>query len=235
MMAPGALRLQNRGRSPGRWAVLPACGPRCGHRAWTGTGRQPRCALYSSAVSAVSEPAGKNRPEVTVRRLDALSARRHLDDLADLLVDAVEGGSSVSFVAPLAHYEARDWFAGVLHEMELGRRVVLAAFLGDRLVGCAQLVLAWQSNATHRAEVQKMVVHRSARRMGIGALLMHRLEVEARALGRTLLILDTETGSDAEHLYSHMGWTRVGVYPDYAMRPDGSGLRPTSLWYRRLD
>jgi GNAT superfamily N-acetyltransferase len=186
-------------------------------------------------VSAVSKPAGKSRPEVTVRRLDALSARRHLDDLADLLVDAVEGGASVSFVAPLAHYEARDWFAGVLHEMELGRRVVLAAFLGDRLVGCAQLVLAWQSNATHRAEVQKMVVHRSARRQGIGALLMHRLEVEARALGRTLLILDTETGSDAEQLYSHMGWTRVGVFPDYAMRPDRSGLRPTSLWYRRLD
>ncbi len=190
---------------------------------------------YSLVVSAMPEPSGTTRPEVTVRRLDAPSARRHLDDLADLLVDAVEAGASVSFVAPLAHYEARDWFAGVLHEMDLGRRVVLAAFLGDRLVGCVQLVLAWQSNATHRAEVQKMLVHRDARRRGVGALLLQRLEAEARALGRTLLVLDTETGSDAEHLYSHMGWIRVGVYPDYAMRPDGSGLRPTSLWYRRLD
>lgn len=186
-------------------------------------------------MSALPEPITKSRPEVVIRRLDAISARRHLDELADLLVDAVEGGASVSFVAPLAHYEARDWFAGVLHEMELGRRVVLAAMLGGRVVGCAQLVLAWQSNATHRAEVQKMLVHRSARRMGIGARLMRRLEVEARALGRTLLILDTETGSDAEHLYSHMGWVRVGVIPDYAMRPDRAGLRPTSLWYRRLD
>jgi GNAT superfamily N-acetyltransferase len=119
--------------------------------------------------------------------------------------------------------------------MDLGRRVVLAAFLDDRLVGCVQLMLSWQSNATHRAEVQKMLVHRSARRLGVGARLMKQLEVEARALGRTLLILDTETGSDAEHLYAHLGWIKVGVIPDYAMRPDRSGLRPTSLWYRRLD
>jgi GNAT superfamily N-acetyltransferase len=80
-----------------------------------------------------------------------------------------------------------------------------------------------------------MLVHRSARRLGVGARLMKQLEVEARALGRTLLILDTETGSDAEQLYAHMGWIKVGVIPDYAMRPDRSGLRPTSLWYRRLD
>jgi GNAT superfamily N-acetyltransferase len=181
------------------------------------------------------EPVPEGRVDVVIRRLDAISARRHLDELADLLVDAVEGGASVSFIAPLAHYEARDWFAGVLHEMELGRRVVLAAFMGGRVVGSAQLVLAWQANATHRAEVQKMLVHRSARRRGIGARLMRRLEAEARALGRTLLILDTETGSDAEQLYSHLGWCRVGVIPDYAMRPDGSGLRPASLWYRRLE
>jgi len=186
-------------------------------------------------VTAVPEPAAGRRPEVVIRRLDALSARRHLDDLADLLVDSVEGGASVSFVAPLAHYEARDWFAGVLNEMDLGRRVVLAAFLDERLVGCVQLVPSWQSNATHRAEVQKMLVHRSARRLGVGARLMKQLEIEARALGRTLLILDTEMGSDAEHLYAHMGWIKVGVIPDYAMRPDRSGLRPTSLWYRRLD
>jgi hypothetical protein len=87
---------------------------------------------------------------VVIRRLDALSARRHLDDLADLLVDSVEGGASVSFVAPLAHYEARDWFAGVLNEMDLGRRVVLAAFLDDRLVGCVQLMLSWQSSTRRR-------------------------------------------------------------------------------------
>ena len=190
--------------------------------------------MYPSAVTALPEPTVRGRPEVAIRRLDSVSARRHLDDLADLLVDSVEGGASVSFLAPLAHYEARDWFAGVLHEMDLGRRVLLAAFLGNRLVGCAQLVLAWQANAAHRAEVQKMMVHRSARRMGVGARLMRQVEVEARALGRTLLILDTETGSDAEHLYSHLGWIKVGVIPDYAMRPDGSGLRPTSLWYRRI-
>ena len=118
-------------------------------------------------MTALPEPTARGRPEVVIRRLDSVSARRHLDDLADLLVDSVEGGASVSFLAPLAHYEARDWFAGVLHEMDLGRRVVLAAFLGNLVVGCAQLVLAWQANATHRAEVQKMLVHRSARRIGL--------------------------------------------------------------------
>ena len=123
--------------------------------------------MYPSAVTALPEPTVRSRPEVVIRRLDSVSARRHLDDLADLLVDSVEGGASVSFLAPLAHYEARDWFAGVLHEMDLGRRVVLAAFLGNLVVGCAQLVLAWQANATHRAEVQKMLVHRSARRIGL--------------------------------------------------------------------
>jgi GNAT superfamily N-acetyltransferase len=185
-------------------------------------------------MTAIRDPGRETDDEVTIRRLDALSARRHLDELAELLVDGVAGGASLSFVAPLSRYEARDWFAGVLHEMELGRRVVLAAFLGGRLVGCAQLVLAWQSNAGHRGEVQKMIVHQSVRRRGIGARLMRQLEAEARNLGRTLLVLDTETGSDAEHLYAHLGWIKVGVVPDYAMRPDGSGLRPTSFWYRRL-
>ncbi len=186
-------------------------------------------------MGAMPEPAAVRRTEVVVRRLDPVGLRRHLDELADLLVDAVESGASVSFLAPLSHAEARHWFAATLTEMELGRRVVLAAFMGGRLVGCAQLVLAWQANASHRAEVQKMLVHRAARRRGIGARLMRRLEAEARTLGRTLLVLDTETGSDAEHLYSHLGWTRVGVIPDYAMRPDRSGLRPTSLWYRSID
>jgi GNAT superfamily N-acetyltransferase len=186
-------------------------------------------------VSAMPEPLAARRPELVIRRLDATAVRRHLDELADLLVDAVESGASVSFLAPLSHAEARQWFAATLSEVELGRRVVCAAFTGGRVVGCAQLVLAWQANASHRAEVQKMLVRRAARRRGIGARLMRRLEAEARAMGRTLLLLDTETGSDAEHLYSHLGWTRVGVIPDYAMRPDRSGLRPTSLWYRRLD
>lgn len=190
-------------------------------------------------MSAMPDPAvvrrAGRRPDVVIRRLDSPAVRRHLDELADLLVDTVESGASVSFLAPLPHAEARRWWETALAEMELGRRVVLAAFTGGRVVGCAQLVLAWQANASHRAEVQKMLVRRAARRQGIGARLMRRLEAEARALGRTLLVLDTETGSDAEHLYSHLGWTRVGVIPDYAMRPDRSGLRPTSLWYRRLD
>src|SRR5207302_6384685 len=100
-------------------------------------------------------------------------------------------------------------------------RLVVAAVAEGRLVGTVQVNLALPPNQPHRGEIAKLLVHRSARRRGIAQLLMQRAEAEARAAGKTLLVLDAVTGGDAERLYTRLGWTRVGVIPDYALFPDG--------------
>ena len=98
------------------------------------------------------------------------------------------------------------------------------------LVGTVQVVLALPPNQPHRAEIAKLLVHRSARRRGIAELLMERAEAEARVEGKTLLVLDTVTGDDAERLYERLGWTRVGVIPGYALYPDGRPCDTTVFW-----
>ena len=115
-------------------------------------------------------------------------------------------------------------------EVEQGRRLLLAAFAGEELVGTVQVALAMQPNSPHRAEIAKLLVHRSARRRGIAQLLMERAEAEARAEGKTLLVLDTVTGDAAERLYERLGWTRVGVIPGYALYPDGRPCDTTVFW-----
>jgi GNAT superfamily N-acetyltransferase len=144
-----------------------------------------------------------------------------LDGLAAVLVDCVEGGASVSYMAPFSHEQARDAFDVVAEDVDQGRRLLLAAFLNGDVVGTVQVVLAVPPNQPHRAEIAKLLVHRSARRRGIAQLLMERAEAEARAEGKTLLVLDTVTGDSAERLYLRLGWTRVGVIPGYALYPDG--------------
>jgi GNAT superfamily N-acetyltransferase len=156
--------------------------------------------------------------QVVIRRLGAGEARAHLDGLAAVLADCVAGGASVSYMAPFSH------------EVERGRRLLLAAFAGEELVGTVQVVLATPPNQPHRAEIAKLLVRRSARRRGIAALLMERAEAEARAEGRTLLVLDTVTGDAAELLYERLGWTRVGVIPGYALYPDGRPCDTTVFW-----
>lgn len=172
-------------------------------------------------------------PEVEIRRLDAADARANLDGLAAVLVDCVEGGASVGYLLPFSHEEARAVYAGYADEVERGRRLLLAAFVDGALVGTVQVVFAPHPNQPHRADVARMLVHRSARRRGLGARLMEAAEREARATGKTLLVLDTVTGDDAERLYERLGWTRVGVIPGYALYPDG---RPcdTTVFFKRL-
>lgn len=165
-----------------------------------------------------------------IRRLDAAEARSHLDALAAVLADCVEGGASVGYLAPFSHADARIAFEGFAAEVEAGRRLLLAAFLGGELIATAQLVLALPPNQPHRAEVARVLVRRSVRRRGIAALLMARLEDEARAAGRTLLVLDAVTGGDAERLYGRLGWQRVGVIPGYALFPDGRPCDTTYFW-----
>jgi GNAT superfamily N-acetyltransferase len=168
--------------------------------------------------------------EIEIRRLTSAELHEHLDGLAGVLFDCVAGGASVSYMAPFSHEDARGVFEAFAAEAEQGRRLILAAFADGDLVGTVQVILALPPNQPHRAEIAKLLVHRSARRRGIAQLLMERAEAEARAEGKTLLVLDTVTGDAAEHLYERMGWTRVGVIPGYALYPDGRPCDTTVFW-----
>ena len=170
---------------------------------------------------------------VEVVRLDATSFARAVGELAELLVDAVAGGASVGFLPPFGLAQATAWWHTLQQDVARGAIVVLAARAGGGIVGTAQLRLAQLPNARHRAEVAKVLVHRSARRRGIARALMNELDRIARAEARSLLVLDTLTGSEGERLYEALGWTKAAVIPDYAMYSD-EGLRPTTIFYRLL-
>ncbi|GJG89140.1 N-acetyltransferase [Gemmatimonadetes bacterium T265] len=180
------------------------------------------------------DPASADASTV-VRRLTAVEARDRAAALADVLLDCVAGGASVSFMAPLARETADAFWTGVASGVGAGDRILLVA--EDRatgaVLGTVQVVFAWPENQPHRGDVAKMLVRRAARRRGVGARLMRAAEAAARDAGRTLLVLDTVTGSDAERLYARLGWTRVGVVPDYALWPDGRPCDAT-FFYKSL-
>jgi GNAT superfamily N-acetyltransferase len=167
---------------------------------------------------------------IEIRRLSAPELPAHLDDLAAVLADCVAGGASVSYMAPFTHHQAREAFQAMAPEVDRGRRILLAAFAGARLVGTVQVILALPPNQPHRAEIAKLLVHREARNRGVARLLMERADAEARAEGRTLLVLDTVTGGTADRLYSRLGWTRVGEIPGFALYPDGRLCGSTIFW-----
>jgi GNAT superfamily N-acetyltransferase len=167
---------------------------------------------------------------IEIRKLAADEAHAHLDALAGVLLDCVEGGASVSYMAPFSAEDARAALAGFVAEAERGRRLVLAAFDDGELVGTVQVILALPPNQPHRGEIAKLLVRRSARRRGIARRLMEHAEQEARSEGKTLLVLDTVTGDPAESLYQAMGWNRVGVIPGYALYPDGRPCATTIFW-----
>ncbi|MFF8926343.1 GNAT family N-acetyltransferase [Streptomyces longwoodensis] len=168
-----------------------------------------------------------------VTRLHGDRLRSAVGALADLLVDTVAGGASVGFLAPLDRDGAVAWWTERAAAAADGRLAVWAAYDGDRVVGTVGLALPDKPNSRHRAELVKLMVHRDARGRGLGRRLLAVAEESAAADGFTLLHLDTETDSPAEHLYRGAGWTRAGVIPDYAAAPDGV-LRPTTLYYKRL-
>lgn len=160
--------------------------------------------------------------------------RAHQPALIGLLRDVVDGGASVNFIAPLETQVAATFWERVANEVERGERVVLIAVQAGEIAGCAHLVLAMQPNGRHRAEVQKMLVHSRFRRRGLGRALLTAAEDEARRLGRTLLVLDTERDSSGEKLYTACGWTRVGSIPSFAMNYNGTQLIDTVFFYRLL-
>jgi GNAT superfamily N-acetyltransferase len=157
-----------------------------------------------------------------------------LAGLAGVLVDCVEGGASVSFMSPLRPDQALGFFRGVAASVAAGDTVLLAARLDGRVVGTVQLGLDTPPNQPHRADIKKMLVHRSARGRGIGAALMARVEEEARLRGRWLLVLDTVPGENGHRLYLRSGWQQTGIVPDYALFPDGR-LCDTAIMWKRLD
>ncbi|HJR50730.1 MAG TPA: GNAT family N-acetyltransferase [Gemmatimonadales bacterium] len=171
-----------------------------------------------------------------VRRLGAGEARERVAELSAVLIDCVEGGASVSFMAPLTRERADAFWRRVADGVASGDRLLLVAEdqSSGEIVGTVQLVFAIPENQSHRADVAKMLVRRSARKHGLGARLLRGAEAAALAAGKTLLVLDTVTGGDAERLYQRMGWTRVGVVPDYALWPDGR-LCDTTFFYKRLN
>jgi len=167
---------------------------------------------------------------IEIRRLEGAELQAQLDSLAGVLADCVAGGASVSYLAPFSEAQARAEFEAMAAEAERGRRVLLGAFAEGRLVGTVQVILALPPNQPHRGDIAKLLVHRSARKRGIAELLMERAEAEARAEGKTLLVLDAVTGDAAERLYARLGWTKVGVIPGYALYPDGRPCDTTIFW-----
>lgn len=173
------------------------------------------------------------RPSAVLRRLGAAEAAARSGDLAALLIACVEGGASVSFMAPLARARAEAFWGEVAAGVGRGERLLLVAQdPAGGLLGTVQVVLAQPENQPHRGDLAKMLVHPAARRRGVGAALMRAAEAAARAAGKTLLVLDTAS-PEAERLYAREGWIRVGLVPDYALLPDG---RPcdTTFFYKPL-
>lgn len=168
---------------------------------------------------------------VTLRRI-AAGDTAVVDPLADLLIDAVHSGASVGFLTPLAAVTAQGYWRGVLQSV--GDALLLwVAELDGRIVGSVQLALCEKENGRHRGEVQKLFVHRSARGHGIATQLMQAAESAARGRQRTLLVLDTLLGSEAEDVYRHLGWSRAGEIPQYAAAPDGA-IFPTVVYFKVL-
>ncbi|MBR0664068.1 GNAT family N-acetyltransferase [Roseomonas hellenica] len=170
---------------------------------------------------------------LTIRALDAIEAEARLGELADILVDAVAHGASVNFMAGFSWGEADAYWRGQLPGIADGSKRLLVGDDGRRLVATVMLIHAQQPNAPHRAEIGKMLVFSSARRQGLGRRLLAAAEDAARAAGRTLLMLDTETGSAGDRLYRSCGWIEVGRVPDHAFRPDGR-LAETTLFRKVL-
>jgi GNAT superfamily N-acetyltransferase len=168
----------------------------------------------------------------TVRRLERIVAAQ-LDQLAEVLCDCVEGGASVNFMRPMTLARAEAFWRTVDQGLARGDRALIVAEDGEgRIVGTAQAIWAPQENQPHRADIAKMLVHRRARRMGVGAAVLEAAERAARDAGKTVLVLDTASDS-AERLYARSGWQRVGLIPDYALLPDGA-FCDTVVFYKKL-
>jgi len=181
-------------------------------------------------MSALSPVAASTATHI--RRLSAPSAEE-LAGLADVLIDCVEGGASVSYMLPLSRERAHSFWRRVAEGVARQERALLVAEDDAGIVGTVQLVFDLPENQPHRADLAKMLVHRRARRRGLGEALMRAAEQLGRDCGKTLLVLDTVTGGDAERLYARLGWQKSGVIPNYALWPHG-GFCDTTYFYKAI-
>ena len=170
---------------------------------------------------------------IQIRLLQTIGDRE-IQGLSDVLIDCVEAGASVSFMLPMTRAKAEAFWRSTSASVARGERVVLAAEdAAGTIVGTVQVIWAQPENQPHRGDIAKMLVHRRARRQGVGAALLAAAERSAVDAGKTLLVLDTVTGSDAERMYARQGWQRCGEIPNYALWPDGTPC-PTTIFFKFL-
>jgi GNAT superfamily N-acetyltransferase len=173
-------------------------------------------------------------PSLTLRIQRVTAADDLLvDSLSDVLLDAVQSGAGVSFMADLTRDGAAAWWRRTFGSAT-PRTVILVARDESGIVGTVQLQPAWPPNQPHRADVAKLMVHRRARGRGVARALMEELERQARTQRFTLLLLDTCKGSAAERLYTSMEWMRVGEVPNFALNPDGTWC-DTVFFYKQVE
>jgi GNAT superfamily N-acetyltransferase len=172
-------------------------------------------------------------PPCAIERLVPPVEDLDLRDLAQLLVDAVESGAAVSFLAPLSLEQAEEWWRRTLAGSHSGALFLVARDAAG-IAGTVQLHPAWAPNQPHRAEVTKMLVHRRCRRMGLGTRLMRAVEDAAQDAGYRLLTLDAKQGAAAEYLYRRLGWVHVGTIPKFALDPDGKTPHDAVIFYKEL-
>ncbi len=169
----------------------------------------------------------------TIRRLDPFEVKSRINELADILLDCVAGGASVSFMADMTREEAMSFWEIIAVGVSDGSRILLVAEENGQLIGTVQVVASGIPNQPHRSDLSKMLVHRRGRGKGVGAALLKAAENESRNAGWWLMVLDTVSGSEGERLYRRGGWTPVGIIPNYALWPDGT-LCPTTYFYKDL-
>lgn len=172
---------------------------------------------------------------ISISALNEDRIHDHLADLSTILAACVANGAAISFMQPFSVHDAqRFWVHDVLPEVIAGRRILLGALQDGAIVGAVQLITALPPNQSHRCEIAKMIVHPNARRQGIGRALMQAAITEAKALGKTMITLDTKTTDVAAPLYASVGFETAGIIPDFASDPDGRALHPTTYMFRRI-
>jgi GNAT superfamily N-acetyltransferase len=171
----------------------------------------------------------------TIERLNEPVSDADIRGLVGVLLDAVGSGAAVSFLATLTRETAERWWRSTLAGAPQGAAVLVARDAHSAIVGTVQLQPCWAPNQPHRADIAKLLVHRSARRHGLGTRLMQAIEEEARRGGYTLLVLDTRRADPADRLYRRLGWTVVGTIPRFALDPDGVTPHETVVFYKDLE
>ena len=171
---------------------------------------------------------------VTIRLVAAEEFQALVADLVDLMIDTVNAGGSIGFLAPVVPEEVRAYWESLAPDVRSGRRLFVGAFVDGRVIGSGQLALAPWPNARHRAELQKLFVGPAMRERGVARSLMSGLHAAARQHGRSLILLNARRGSIAERFYRSLGYCEIGIVPGYAVGPDGQ-LRDSVSLYRQLD